>query len=131
MPQHDCCGVLVLIRETITGDAHTSWAQGDYEGLLATVISVFGTGSDRYQSRALVRILDGEDKQIEVPLKYLVPARPTKTKQDVLILRGLYKGSVARVREECGDGLWFVSVGNEHFEIESGDVVVLLSGRTL
>lgn len=129
------CWLGVIATITGTFKRVPPWAKGDYEGAPVVIISVLNVRNKVSASTALVRILDVQDEQffekkpvqqISVPVEYLQSVRPTKIKQVAVILRGEYKGEIAKIREDCGGGTWFVSVEYEHFEIEESKLARML-----
>lgn len=88
--------MLVEVKGSFGGHAGDGWHQGEYEGRQGVVLSITNTGSDDFTSTALVRFLEGGTK-LAVPVQHLWPVQPEKVDEDVLMLHGTYKGSLAKV----------------------------------
>lgn len=128
--QDNWVGILVVIQGT-TGE----WLDGELEGKPAVVLSVFNTRNETSPSTAYVRFLATEsvtgtppEEKMSVPVRYLAPVWPWKVGQFALILRGEYAGQVAKLREDCEGGRWFISVKRDLFEIDVQDLVRFLPG---
>lgn len=88
-------GMLVEVKGTF-GDE--GWNQGEYEGRQGIVLSITTLGKDEFASMAQLKLLEPANQpQTAVPIQYLWPVPPEKVDEDVLMLHGEYKGSLAKV----------------------------------
>ncbi|OBZ71740.1 hypothetical protein A0H81_08750 [Grifola frondosa] len=123
-------GMVVVVRGSVKNAQNDGWHGGDYEGSDGVVLSVFNTGigNTTASSTARVRFMEPIDPSravYSVPVQFLWPVEPRESGQDALILDGMQKGDVARVRVEEPDG-WLVSVRNLHFTIAFEKLVQVL-----
>ncbi|TFY59294.1 hypothetical protein EVJ58_g5865 [Rhodofomes roseus] len=123
-------GMTVVITGSSGGHDDRGWYNGEYEGEQAVILSVFNTGNGSFSSTAQVKMLDPRDgapSVFTIPVEYLASVRPDLLGQKAIVLQGNCKGKVAVIREEGSvESEWFVSAGNNHFEI-NGENLVLYS----
>lgn len=89
--------MLVEVKGSFGADG---WHQGEYEGHQGVVLSVADTSKNDFSSTALVKFfepLDPAQPTLSVPVQHLWPVHPEKVEEDVLMLHGVYKGSLAKV----------------------------------
>lgn len=94
-------GLICRIQDSFSRGEETGWMDGNHEGELVGVLSVFDAHNDRYTSRARIRFVDKPNNtQVpEIPVKYLRPVHPENAGEDVVILYGEHKGYEAKVKE--------------------------------
>lgn len=93
---------------------------GDHEAKLVVVLSVFYAGSERFSSRARIKLYESnEDVQLaEIPVQYLLPLQPSKAGETVIVVLGEYKSAVAHVKEINGANV-VVSIDRTHLIVDA------------
>lgn len=84
------------IKVQIHGTRHENYLNGDYEGKTGRVLGAAKVG-DGFEHTVLVEFEDGTARS--VLMRYITPVLPDKLGQQVLVMGGPDKGTVAIVRE--------------------------------
>ena len=119
---------LKRVKIEIHGTRHTNYLNGDYEGKFGRVLGAAKV-ADAYEQTVMVEFEDGEARSILS--RYIVAVQPDKLQQEVLVIRGKEKGTVAIVRETPDSSTVALSTkGPEQvrvFETAKEDLAVLYS----
>ncbi|KAH8104706.1 hypothetical protein BXZ70DRAFT_610545 [Cristinia sonorae] len=115
-------GITVEIKHSFPENENPGWNNGDFEGLQGVVLSVLNLGDGLARSTATVRLAnppDEDHRDYPIPVDCLWPVPPSKAGELAIILVGQFCGQVAKLRQLEEEGVWLVSAGNSHFEIEA------------
>ena len=99
----------------ITGSEGTKWNNGEHNGTIGYVTSVFDPRNNNVSRTATVIPLSAghnKDAELTVPIEYLVPVHPGAKNEQALIMEGSKKGTAVILREDMYDGKW--AVGKIH-----------------
>lgn len=97
----------------ITGNEGTKWNNGEHNGAIGYVTSVFDPRNNNVARTATIVPLSAnhsKDSELTVPIEYLAPVHPSEKKDLAIVMEGQRKGTFVILREEAfnHDGNWIV-----------------------
>lgn len=95
----------------ITGNEGTKWNNGEHNGTIGYVTSIFDPRNNSVARTATVIPLSAnhnKDSELTVPIEYLMPVHPSEKNDIAVVMEGQRKGTSVILREKSFHGEWVV-----------------------